>query len=163
MKLKLRSVSIAVLPLLGGIAIADEFQLPPVKDGLWESRSKTVGQGKTISDTTIKMCQTNEMTKSQRETSAQLRKQNQCTSKMTQIAPNTYVDETRCAKGPNANETTRIQYTFQGDTGWHMEMHTSHGGTDAVTTMDGKYLGSCPAGMKPGDFITPDGKKYSGG
>jgi hypothetical protein len=32
-----------------------------------------------------------------------------------------------------------------------------------VMIMDSKYLGSCPADMKPGDAVMADGKKISGG
>jgi hypothetical protein len=32
-----------------------------------------------------------------------------------------------------------------------------HGKTDEALTQDQKYLGSCPAGMKPGDRIMPGG------
>jgi hypothetical protein len=54
-------------------------------------------------------------------------------------------------------------YTYQGDTASHTEMHTNDGKSETVTTMDAKYLGSCPAGMKPGDAVMPDGKKIPGG
>jgi len=36
------------------------------------------------------------------------------------------------------------------------------GKTETVMLIDAKYLGSCPAGMKPGDLII-DGKMISGG
>jgi hypothetical protein len=50
-------------------------------------------------------------------------------------------------------------YTNHGDTAYHMEMHLSGKDIQVVSTMDGTYLSSCPAGMKPGDAIMPDGKK----
>jgi len=42
-------------------------------------------------------------------------------------------------------------------------MHTNDGKSETVMIIDAKYLGSCPAGMKPGDVVTADGKKISGG
>ena len=72
------------------------------------------------------------------------------------------VEETRCAKGPNAGEVTRIIYSHQGDIASHVEIHSHHRGVENVTIMDMKYLGSCPAGMKPGDVIMPDGKVVGG-
>jgi hypothetical protein len=37
------------------------------------------------------------------------------------------------------------------------------GKSETVMIMDAKYLGSSPAGMKPGDAIKADGKKIGGG
>ena len=64
---------------------------------------------------------------------------------------------------PNAGSVTKINYTFQGDTASHTEMHMNAGKSETVMIMDAKYLGSCPAGMKPGDAVTADGKKIGGG
>jgi hypothetical protein len=44
-----------------------------------------------------------------------------------------------------------------------MEMHMNEGKSETVMIMDSKYLGSCPAGMKPGDVVMADGGKISGG
>jgi hypothetical protein len=44
-----------------------------------------------------------------------------------------------------------------------MEMHTIEGKSETVTIMDAKYLGSCPAGVKPGGAVMVDGKKISSG
>ena len=37
------------------------------------------------------------------------------------------------------------------------------GKSEIVMIMDAKYLGSCPASMKPGDLMMGDGKIISGG
>jgi hypothetical protein len=81
---------------------------------------------------------------------------------VTQPSANTYVEESRCAKGPNAGSVTKVIYTYQGDTASHTEMHMNVGNAETVMIIDAKYLGSCPAGMKPGDLII-DGKVISGG
>ena len=57
---------VAVLSALIGIASADEFKPPPMKDGLWETHSTQTQQGKTVFDTSIKMCQSKELTASRR-------------------------------------------------------------------------------------------------
>jgi hypothetical protein len=154
---------VAVLSALGAIAGADEFKPPPMKDGLWETHSTQTQQGKTVFDTSVKMCQSKELTKSMQSSGGELRKKNACTSAITQPSPNTYAEESRCAKGPNAGSVTKIIYTYQGDTASHTEMHMNEGKTETVMVIDAKYLGSCPAGMKPGDVVMPDGKKISGG
>jgi hypothetical protein len=154
-----RLLLVAIPSALIGIAGADEFKPPPMKDGLWETRSRQTEQGKTVFDTSIKMCQSKELTKSMQSNGEELRKKNQCTSTVTQPSPSTYVEESRCAKGPNAGSGTKVTYSHQGDTASHMEMRTSNGKSETVMIVDAKYLGSCPAGMKPGDSVMADGKK----
>jgi hypothetical protein len=153
---------IAVVAAYVGTAAADDYKPPPMKDGFWETHSVQSAAGKTSNDMIIKMCQTKELTQSSQALSAQLRKANQCTSTIIQQSGNTVVEESRCAKGPNAGEVTRFVYSHTGDTASHIEMHSKQGGTENLTVMDMKYLGSCPAGMKPGDVIMPDGKLMSG-
>jgi hypothetical protein len=153
---------IAAVAVYMGTAGADEFKPPPMKDGLWETHSVQTVAGKSSNDMTIKMCQTKELVQSNQTFTEQLRKTNQCTSTIVQQSGNTVVEETRCAKGPNAGEVARVIYSHQGDTASHIEMHSHQGSAENVTIMDMKYLGSCPAGMKPGAVIMPDGKVVGG-
>src|ERR1039457_4872895 len=103
MHMRFRPVSlVAVLLALIEIAGADEFKPPPMKDGLWETHNRQTQQGKTVFDTSVKMCQSKELTKSMQSNGEELRKKDECTSAVTQPSPNTYVEENRCSKGPNA-------------------------------------------------------------
>jgi hypothetical protein len=145
-----------------GIAQADGIKPPPTKEGLWETHSTQVQQGKTVSDSSVKMCQSNDITKSMQSKAEELRKKNECTTTVTQPSPNTYVEESHCAKGLNAGSVTKVVYTHQGDTASHTEMHISTDKSETVMIMDAKYVGSCPAGMKPGDLMI-NGKVISGG
>jgi hypothetical protein len=145
-----------------GIAGADGMKFPPMKEGLWETQNTRTQQGKTVSDKAVKMCQSNELTKSMRTSAEELRKKNECTSSVTKPSANTYVEESRCAKGPNAGTVTKVIYTYQGETASRTEMHINSGKSETVMIMDAKYLGSCPMGMKPGDLII-EGKVISGG
>jgi uncharacterized protein DUF3617 len=153
---------VAVLSVAIGSAAADGIKPPPMKDGLWETHNTQTQQGKTASDTSVKMCQSKELTKSMQSIGEELRKKNECTSSVTQTSRNTYMEENRCAKGPNAGSVTKAVSTYQGDTASHTEMHMNAGKSETVMIIDAKYLGSCPAGMKPGDLIM-DGKIISGG
>jgi hypothetical protein len=153
---------VAVLSAGIGIAGADGIKPPPTKEGLWETHSTHIQQGKTVSDRSVKMCQSKEMTESMQSNAEQLRKRNECTSSVTRPSANTYVEESRCAKGPNAGSVTKVVYTYQGDTASHTEMHMDVGKVETVMIMDAKYVGSCPAGMRPGDLVI-DGKIISGG
>lgn len=150
------------LLICSGIAQADGFKPPPTREGLWETHSTHTQQGKTVFDKTIKMCQSNESTQSMQARAEEMRKQNECTSNVTQPSTGTYVEESRCAKGPNAGSVTKVVYTYQGDTASHTEMRMNIGKSESAMIIDAKYVGSCPAGMKPGDLVI-DGKIISGG
>ena len=154
---------VAALSAPISIAGSDEFKPPPMRDGLWETHSTQSQQGKTVFDSSIKTCQSKELTRSMESSGAELRKKNKCTSTVTQPSPNTYVEESRCAEGPNAGSVTKVIYSYQGDTASHTELHMSAGKSETVMIMDSKYLGNCPVGMKPGDTVMPDGKIISGG
>jgi len=154
---------VVMLGLCAGVAFADEFNPPPMKDGLWETHSVSTQAGKNTSEITIKMCQTKELTQSSQAMSQELRKRNECISTVVQRSGNTTVVESRCAKGNNAGQVVRISYSITGDTALRMEMHQQKGGAEQTTVVDSKYLSSCPAGMKGGEMIMPDGKVVGGG
>ena len=152
----------AVIATSIGLAAADEFTPPPTKEGLWETHSVYSKEGKTTTDQTVKMCQSNATTKTGQEEGEQLRKRNECTSHVTHPSPNTYVEEETCAKGANPGSLTKVIFTNQGDTASHTEMHINAGKSETLVVMDAKYVGSCPASMKPGDLMMGDGKIISG-
>ncbi len=157
------SVAFGIIAVLAsiGIAGAQEFKPPPMKEGFWETHSVESKQGKTLFETTVKMCQSNETTKSSQANAEELRKKNACTSTVSQPSPNTYVEESRCTKGPNAGSVTKVIYTYQADVSSHTEMHVKAGADETLMVMDTKYVGSCPADLKPGDLLMSDGKKIS--
>ena len=154
---------VAVLSASIGTSSADGFKPPPMKDGLWETHSTQTQQGKIVFDTSVRTCQSKVLIKSIQADGDELRKKNKCTSTVTQPSPDTYVEESQCAEGPNAGSPTKVVYSYRGDTASHMEMHMKEGKSATMMIMDSKYLGSCPAGMKPGDSVMADGKIISGG
>ena len=144
-----------------GIAVAGEPELPPLKEGLWESHTTMVIQN-TKHETVLKLCRSHDFDKSMKDqsktTGENLRKTRQCTDQVTQQSAGSYSSESHCAKDGSVTKTT---VTFQGDTSYHMEMHRTANQSESVTTIDDKYVGSCPADMKPGDTIMADGKKFN--
>jgi hypothetical protein len=153
-----------IIGCLGCLAIgawAAEVAIPEMKDGLWESRTQRTVQGKKL-DVTMKICHSSEAQQSMKATGDEVRKANQCTEVVTQTSPTTYTSESRCAKGVLAGSVTKLVYTLEGDLAYHMEVHSMQGQDDTLTITDSKYLGSCPAGMKPGDVVMADGKKLDG-
>jgi len=160
MKIPLLSTCAMVLVSVG-IAVAAEPELPPLKEGLWESHTTMVIQN-TKHDSVLKLCRNHQFDKFMKDqtksTGENLRKARQCTDTTTQLAAGSYSSESHCAKDGSVTKTTA---TFQGGTSYHMEMHRKDNQSETVTTIDDKYMGSCPADMKPGDTIMADGKKFN--
>ena len=150
--------------LCASIAMAgeDDIKPPPTREGLWETHSKQTEQGKTVSDRSVRMCQSKQITQAMQARGERMRKQNECTTHLSKPSANTYIEESRCAKGPSAGTATKVIYTNEGDTASHTEMHLDAGGSQTLVIIDAKYLGACPAGMKPGDLMMEDGKIISG-
>lgn len=151
-------VPVVVSVTLVAIAVADEPKPPPVRDGLWEIHSK-MQSGTSVHDTPLKMCMSKAVSDPFSQVGKEQARKDQCVSSVTKPAPNTIASETRCAKGNNAGELIKVVYTYDGDTAYHMEMHTTGKSSPTAMIVDGKYLGSCPAGVKPGDALTLNGKK----
>jgi hypothetical protein len=160
MKISILS-TLATMFVTTGIAYADEPQLPPLKEGLWESRTQQVSQNNKF-QTVMKLCRSHDFDKSMKasakSTGENLRKLNQCTDVTSKISANSYLSELHCAKDGSVSKTT---VTYQGDTSYHMELHRKDSKSESVTTIDDRYVGSCPADMKPGDAVMADGKKMS--
>jgi Protein of unknown function (DUF3617) len=69
-----------------------------------------------------------------------------------------YTEQTECNFGGQVRKSTSVT-TFSGDTAVHTEIHQADG-TVSVTS-DSKYVGACPTGMVPGDFVGADGVKLN--
>jgi hypothetical protein len=153
--------SFAMMFVSIGIACADELQLPPMKEGLWESHTQQVIQGKKY-DISMKMCKSHEFDKSMQASmktaGENMRKLNHCTDSVTRLSGNSYSSEMHCEKDGSVTKTTM---SYQGDTSYHMEMHMTDSKSETVMIIDDKYVGNCPADMKPGDAVTGDGKKMN--
>jgi hypothetical protein len=149
------------LLLASAIAHADELQLPPLREGLWESHTQQINKANKT-DSVLKLCRTHEydqtVKSSMKLAGENTRKLNQCTEKVKRKSANSYSSEMHCAKD---GSVTKVTMTFQGDTSYHMDMHLKSGKSDTVMIIDDRYVGACPSDMKPGDAVTGDGKKMN--
>lgn len=143
-----------------GSVSAEEMQPPLMKEGLWENHSSQTMMGRTF-QTTIKICQSIDAQKKEREFAAKVRERNKCTVTMSQPSPGVYLSESRCALGASAGSVSRSTMTFQGDGSYRVETRMTIAGNDHVSVMDAKYVGPCPPDMKPGDTLMPDGRKIN--
>lgn len=90
-----------------------------------------------------------------------------CTTVSESTHGNTYLIDMKCVIGTTTLET-KSTTTAQGDTASHGESHTLYtpamdGKTETIMIADAKYLGSCPAGMQPGDRMDANGSIVHGG
>ena len=62
--------------------------------------------------------------------------------------------------------TSQAVATFSGDTAYHVEIKTQYkppmmGRGESTMTQDAKWVGACPADMRPGDVIAPNGMRMN--
>ena len=148
--------SIAVLLLSAGAVPAVHH--PKLKEGLWTvhtQSSNAVGKP-SIGEYTI--CR-DQAFDDHSESLANAMKG--CTKVRETFDGHRYVSEVRCSVGKTVIDS-KAEVTFHGDTETHSESSSTFtppmdGMSTMTMTMDQKYLGSCPAGVKPGDRTSADG------
>jgi hypothetical protein len=143
-----------------GASHADEPAPPFLKDGLWQhTGTQTVATRTTQINS--KACENHATQVKSREMAAALRKRSQCTVKMSHPSSDVYVSEMHCAAGTTPDTTTKGVETYHADS-FRIEQHRLVGSQDSlVMSIEGKYLGACPADMKPGDTVLADGTKMN--
>jgi hypothetical protein len=154
-------IAFAITALLAvSASSADNFQAPFVKDGLWQANTSLTSAGKTT-QVSVKICQNHETQQKDQDLSASLRKRFQCTLQVSHPSTGVFIAVNRCAAGPSPGSVTKTTETLQGDTAYRVEQRRTVGSQESVTIIEGKYLGSCPSDMKPGDTVLPDGRKMN--
>ena len=135
-------------------AAAHAADYPNIKEGLW-STTTTIGDGKRPPQIGT-MC--NSTAVMQSVIDARKKGDQPCKIINLSHAGSVYTEQTECTFGGQVRKSTSVT-TFTGETSVHTEIHQADG---AVTvTSDSKYLGACPAGMVPGDFVGADGMKFN--
>jgi hypothetical protein len=140
--------------------IADEF--PSIKQGLWVSE---VSSGMDNSKMTIKQCVGDSESIKDMFESSKENLQGTCSEFKTETSGSSYISSVTCDLGiskmksiSTASGDFSKEYTVTTKTIMTPAIGGLNGDTSVVTS---KYLGDCEAGMKPGDMITPDGKKMN--
>jgi len=147
---KLMVFVVAVLAMPIGTAYAIDH--PPTKEGLWLVRTQTIGNpGGKKSEDTMKVCRDHA---SEKAGEAVMRNMKGCTISNESLSSNVYSLAMHCAIAGTVIDS-KAATTFQSDTAVHSETHVSYtpamnGETDQTVINDQTYLGSCPAGVKPG-------------
>ncbi|HEY3731896.1 MAG TPA: DUF3617 family protein [Steroidobacteraceae bacterium] len=127
---------------------------PAIKEGLWTTT--TTLSGGNHPPQTGKMC--NSTTIMQQVIDRQKKPDQPCRIVNMTHSGSVYTQQTECLVDGTVKKSTSIT-TFTGDTLVHTEIR--HEGGALTVVSDSKYLGSCPAGMQPGDYVGDDGMKLN--
>ena len=142
------------------LPIANAANPPALKEGLWSVHTvSTDNPGSRKSEGSYRLCRDHAYDLSSQ---ALAKKVKGCTLVNESSQSGKYAIEMHCTSGGSVIESKGTT-TFQGDTSAHSESHAKYtpamAGIGEITMiMDQKYVGSCPAGAKPGDRIDADGR-----
>ena len=150
------TTALVLLPI--GIALASGP--PHLKEGLWSLDRQTIdspGNKKDVAPT-IKTCRSDAY---DQYVLGLMKNMHGCTTVTDSTQGNRYLLDMKCTVGKTVIETKGTT-TYQSDTFAHAVSHTTYtpamyGRSETTTIADSKYIGSCPAGMQPGDRINTDG------
>jgi hypothetical protein len=160
---KVLLVSAAVLTL----AVARAADPPPLKEGLWEIHGHSVeNPGGKQTDFTYRLCRNHGFDDAM---NAQAKNAKECNTSFDDQGGGKYSSASTCAV-PGTAIVSNGTYTYESATSVRSESHATytpafHGKSEETITEDQKYVGNCPANMKPGDRLMSDGtlQRFIGG
>ena len=133
---------------------------PEMKEGLWSLDRQTIdnpGNKKEVWPA-IKICRNHAYDE---YVMGLTKKMTSCTTTNESTQGNKYSTGSKCVVG-KTTIVTKGTTTFESDTAAHGESQTTYtpamdGKSETIMITDSKYIGSCPAGVQPGDRINADG------
>jgi hypothetical protein len=129
--------------------------LPKMKAGLWESSTTNSGpKGSPGSSFTHTVCMNDAVQKDIFAFSQNMGAQ--CKNSAMRKDGNKYYGEAECVMGSMTVKSTSVT-TFNSDTSYRSESKATFspamaGMTDSTTLSESKFVGPCPANMKPGEI-----------
>jgi len=158
----MRKNPIIVVALLLAVGHAAAADLPKHKPGLWEM---TLGAPESKRPPrSAKYC-IDAATEALMDDFAGGMTQKGCSKNESHPEGPALVVDSVCTIG-KSKVTGHAVITANGNTSFHMQIHTHfdpplYGPADVDTTQDAKWLGACPADMRPGDMMTATGVKVN--
>jgi hypothetical protein len=139
--------------LIGVVTIADADVEPSLKEGLWSIQGyRTDSSNPDHRAIDAQLCRNHSYDEHSRALAIGRK---ECSTKIVAKNPHLYLTTLSCTIGATQIVSTTT-LTYQSDSVVHSESHTSYspalqGKTSADIVQDQRYLGPCPANMKPGD------------
>ncbi len=135
---------------------------PAVKEGLWSIHTASIDNpGNKKTERTRSICRNHAYDVRIQDQAMNQQKQT-CKTYTETPSGNTFTAESECTVQGSTIKSKTIT-TFSGDTSIHAETHGTYtpafnGTAETTMIVDQKYVGACPAGMEPGDFMDAAGK-----
>jgi hypothetical protein len=151
------AIALAAIPAFA----ADEY--PSLKAGQWEmttttSRAAATGPVKAL------ICTDASVQKEMATVGAGMRRE-MCSKADVRHEGNRYITDSTCKFG-EATITSHAVMTMQSDVAYRTDVSARYdppfmGMKESTTTVEGRFLGPCRDGMKPGDYVTATGQKVN--
>ncbi len=158
-----RLVALAAAAFCSCVPIAFAQDLPARKPGLWET---SMDSGK--SDATVMSACIDAAVEAKMRELGEGTKAGMCSQNSSHRDGNTITSDSVCKFG-SRQVTSHSVITMTGDSAYtmviksHYEPPMQAGAADQTTTQSAKWLGPCPADMKPGDMMVNGMKMQSPG
>jgi len=139
---------------------APPLDLPPLRVGLWEATTTGPSRPEPRSASVTRMC-IDKQTQRHVLDQVALALPKMCSKNQYGMRGGRFVTDSSCTFGESAIEG-KTETTFLRDTAYHMEVVGRVGPIGRAaetrrTVIDARHVGACPAGMKPGDMVLPNG------
>jgi hypothetical protein len=157
------AVAAALIATTASVRAAEPVQLPTLKNGQWEMTTQSSATGAAPRKTTV--CLDANTQKRMLDMSQGMQKE-MCSRMDVRRDGAAYVMEAECRLGESAVKSRGVM-TMQGDSAYRTESTATFdppfqgGMKETKTVIEGKYLGACREGMRPGDMITATGEKIN--
>lgn len=138
-----------------GVQAVHAQDMPKLKSGLWESTTTTnAAKGAAAQANKHTMCVDEKFNKDMMSFSQNMGAQ--CSKHTMRRDGNRVLGEAECTMGKTVVKSQSVT-TFTSDTAFRAENRATFtppmaGMNESLTTQEGRYVGACPADMKPGDI-----------
>jgi hypothetical protein len=151
--------SLVLVLLLPAASLAAAQDLPRLKSGLWEmSNSTSSAPGVSMRST---VCLDASVQRDVLGMSAGMM-QTMCSKRDLRVSGNRITGDLVCKMGDSTIKSRSVM-TLRGDTAYRTEARATFdppfaGMAQTDTVIEGRYVGACKPGQKPGDMTTPTGQ-----
>jgi hypothetical protein len=152
-------IAVCRATLLASLLAAGCAAYPQIQEGLWDVRvQSTENPGAKKTQYEYKLCRDHAYDK---QTDSLVKNNKDCKTTLEAAGPNRYSAASRCTVGATVIVSKGLSIYENGNS-IHSETVATYtprlyGKSDETLILDQQFLGSCPAGMKPGDRLLPDG------
>lgn len=149
------------LILVGALlfSVARAADPPPLQEGLWEVRGRSVeNPGAKVTNFSYRLCRNHAFDTAM---DSQVKNAKECSTSFDDLGGGRFAAASSCNLGGRVI-VSKGTYTYDSATLTHAESHATYtpafnGKTEETILQEQRFLGDCPAGVNPGDRIMSDG------